>query len=50
MASIPDIDQEVDRLQTLEGLVPSLYDMLPAAGSARDASIIRKNAERTTVS
>jgi oligopeptide/dipeptide ABC transporter ATP-binding protein len=27
MASIPDIDQEVDRLQTLEGLVPSLYDM-----------------------
>ncbi len=27
MASIPDIDQEVDRLQALEGLVPSLYDM-----------------------
>lgn len=27
MASIPDIDVEVDRLQTLDGLVPSLYDM-----------------------
>lgn len=27
MDSIPDINQEVDRLKTLEGLVPSLYDM-----------------------
>lgn len=27
MESIPDIDVEVDRLQTLEGLVPSLYEM-----------------------
>lgn len=27
MHSIPDINEEVDRLQTLEGLVPSLYDM-----------------------
>ena len=27
MDSIPDINQEVERLTTLEGLVPSLYDM-----------------------
>ncbi len=27
MDSIPDINVEVNRLQTLEGLVPSLYDM-----------------------
>ena len=27
MDSIPDINEEVDRLKTLEGLVPSLYDM-----------------------
>lgn len=27
MNSIPDVDDEVDRLRTLEGLVPSLYDM-----------------------
>ena len=27
MNSIPDINEDVDRLRTLEGLVPSLYDM-----------------------
>ena len=27
MNSIPDVNDEVDRLRTLEGLVPSLYDM-----------------------
>ena len=27
MNSIPDVNEEVDRLRTLEGLVPSLYDM-----------------------
>ncbi len=27
MNSIPQVDEEVDRLRTLEGLVPSLYDM-----------------------
>ena len=27
MNSIPDINENVERLRTLEGLVPSLYDM-----------------------
>ena len=27
MNSIPDVEEDVDRLRTLEGLVPSLYDM-----------------------
>ena len=27
MESVPDIDAHVERLQVLEGLVPSLYDM-----------------------
>lgn len=27
MNSIPDVNDDVDRLRTLEGLVPSLYDM-----------------------
>ena len=43
MASIPDIDQEVDRL-------PASMICRQAAGLARAASIIRKSAERTTAS
>lgn len=27
MNSVPDVDEDVERLRTLEGLVPSLYDM-----------------------
>ena len=25
--NVPDVDEDVERLRTLEGLVPSLYDM-----------------------
>ena len=50
MASIPDIDQEVDRLQTLEDWFPASMICRQAAGLARAASIIRKSAERTIAS
>ena len=40
----PDIDQEVDRLQTLEGLVPSLYDMPSGCQFGEMQSYPRKNA------
>jgi oligopeptide/dipeptide ABC transporter ATP-binding protein len=45
LCSIPDISREVEKLDTIEGLVPSLYDMPRGAGLTQDVNLQGTDAE-----
>lgn len=52
MNSVPDVDEDVERLRTLEGLVPSLYDMPKGMSVCSEMSVclpgMRKGADKAS--